>query len=69
MKQNMNFYLKNQEDVETKHFNKGKVFIEYSNDMDNVYKKIEEYNPYKKRKILFLMIWLLICLIIKGLTQ
>ena len=69
MKQNINFYLKNQEDVETKHFNKGKVFIEYSNDMDNVYKKIEEYNPYKKRKILFLMIWLLICLIIKGLTQ
>ena len=69
MKQNMNFYLKIQEDVETKHFNKGKVFIEYSNDMDNVYKKIEEYNPYKKRKILFLMIWLLICLIIKGLTQ
>ena len=52
MKQNINFYLKNQEDVETKHFNKGKVFIEYSNDMDNVYKKIEEYNPYKKRKIL-----------------
>ena len=56
MKQNINLYLKNQENVETKHFNKVKAFIEYSNDMDNVYKKIEEYNPYKKRKILFLMI-------------
>ena len=52
MKQNINLYLKNQENVETKHFNKVKAFIEYSNDMDNVYKKIEEYNPYKKRKIL-----------------
>ena len=29
-----------------------KAFIEYSNDMDNVYKNIEEYNPNKKRKIL-----------------
>ena len=29
-----------------------KAFIEYSNDMDDVYKNIEEYNPNKKRKIL-----------------
>ena len=72
MKQNINFYLKNQEDVEAKHFNKGKAFVEYSNDMDNVYKKVEEYNPHKKRKILIVfddMIWLLICLIIKSLIQ
>ena len=27
-------------------------FIEYSNDMDNIYKNIEECNPDKKRKIL-----------------
>ena len=26
--------------------------MEYSNDMDNVYKNIENYNPGKKRKIL-----------------
>ena len=29
-----------------------KVFIECSNDMDDVYKNIEDYNPNKKRKIL-----------------
>ena len=29
-----------------------KAFIEYSNDMDDVYKNIEEYNSNKKRKIL-----------------
>ena len=29
-----------------------KRFIEYSNDMDDIYKNIEEYNPNKKRKIL-----------------
>ena len=35
-----------------KYFNDPKVFIEYSNDMDDIYKNIEEYNPSKKRKIL-----------------
>ena len=29
-----------------------KVLIEYSNDMDDIYKNIEEHNPNKKRKIL-----------------
>ena len=29
-----------------------KAFIEYSKDMDDIYKNIEEYNPNKKRKIL-----------------
>ena len=28
------------------------AFIEYSNDMDDIYKNIEEYNSNKKRKIL-----------------
>ena len=32
--------------------NDSKVFIEYSNDMDDIHKSIEEYNPNKKRKIL-----------------
>ena len=35
-----------------KHFNDLKAFIEYSNDMQDVYKNIEEYNINKKRKIL-----------------
>ena len=29
-----------------------KAFIEYSNDMDDIYKNIEEYNPNQRRKIL-----------------
>ena len=33
-------------------FNDPKAFIEYSNDMHNVYKNINYYNPYKENKIL-----------------
>ena len=35
-----------------KHFNDLKVFIEYSNDIQDVYKNIEEHNIRKKCKIL-----------------
>ena len=35
-----------------KYFNDPKVFIEYSNYMDDIYKNTEEYNPNKKQKIL-----------------
>ena len=34
------------------HFNNPKAFIEYSNDMHNVYKNIDDYNPDKENKIL-----------------
>ena len=34
------------------HFNDPKAFIEYSNDMHNVYKNIDDYNPDKENKIL-----------------
>ena len=34
------------------HFKDPKTFMEYSNDMENVYKNIENYNPRTKRKIL-----------------
>ena len=34
------------------HFDDPKAFIEYSNDMQDVYKNIEDYNPGKERKIL-----------------
>ena len=44
--------IKKCEDVGTKHFSDSKAFIEYSNNMDDIYKNIEEYNPNKKRKIL-----------------
>ena len=46
------FIIKTREDVGTKHFNYSKAFIEYSNDMDHIYKNIEEYNSNKKYKIL-----------------
>ena len=32
-----------------------KAFMEYSYDMQDVYKKIEDYNPNKKRKILIIL--------------
>ena len=38
--------------VVLKRLNDSKAFIEYSNDMDDIYKNIEEYNPNKKRKVL-----------------
>ena len=44
--------IKKRDDIETKHFNDSKAFIEYSNGMDDIYKNIEKYNPNKKRKIL-----------------
>ena len=31
--------------------NDSKSFIEYANDMDDIYKNIEEYNPKKTRKM------------------
>ena len=34
--------------------NDSKAFIDYSNDMDDIYKNNEEYDPNKKRKILII---------------
>ena len=46
-------YLINiREKVGLKCFNDPKAFIEYSNDMCDVYKNIDEYNIDKERKIL-----------------
>ena len=44
--------MKKLEEVGAKHFIDSRAFIEYSNDMVDIYKNIEEYNPNKKRKIL-----------------
>ena len=40
------------ESTSLKYLNDSKAFIEYPNDMDGIYKNIEEYNPNKKRKVL-----------------
>ena len=46
-------YLFNkQESTDLKHFNDSKAFVEYSNDMYDIYKNIEEYNPNESRKLL-----------------
>ena len=42
------------ESTSLKHLYDSKVFIEYSNDVDDIYKYIEEYNPNKKLKVLIL---------------
>ena len=46
------FLINKRERTGLKHFNDPKAFIEYSNDMQDVYKNIDEYNPDKERKIL-----------------
>ena len=46
-------YLINKcEKVGLDHFNDHKAFMEYSNDVQDVYENIEDYNPGKKRKTL-----------------
>ena len=46
------FLIGKRESTGLKHFNDSKAFIEYSHDMNGIYKNIEEYNPDKKRKML-----------------
>ena len=44
--------INKRENTGVKYLNDPKAFIECSNDMDNIYENIEEYNPNKKRKVL-----------------
>ena len=46
------FLINKRESTGLKHFNDPKAFIEYSNDMHNVYENIDECNTDKERKIL-----------------
>ena len=46
------FLIKKRESIGLKHFNDPKAFIEYSNDMHDIYKNINNYNPNKENKIL-----------------
>ena len=48
------YLINKREKVGLYHFKDPKAFMEYSNDMEDVYKNIENYNPGKKRKILIL---------------
>ena len=46
------YLINKREKVGLNHCNDPKAFMEKSNDMQDVYKNIEDYNPIKKRKIL-----------------
>ena len=44
------YLINNREKVGLDHFDDPKAFVEYSNDMQDVYKNIEDYNPIKNVK-------------------
>ena len=46
------FLINKRNSTRLTHLNDPKTFIEYSNDMQDIYKNMEEHNPSKKRKIL-----------------
>ena len=46
------YLINKRESVGISHFNDPKAFIDYSNDMHDVYKTIDDYNPDKENKIL-----------------
>ena len=48
------YLINKREKVGLNHFNDPKAFMEYSNDMQDAYKNIEDYNPIKKRKVLII---------------
>ena len=52
MKKIYQYLINKRENLGLDHFDDPKAFMEYSNDMQDVYKNIEDYNPIKKRKIL-----------------
>ena len=46
------YLINKREEVGSDHLNDRKAFMEYSNDMQDVYKNIEDYNPGKNHKVL-----------------
>ena len=48
------YLINKRENVGLNHFNDPKAFTEYSNDMQDVYKNIEDYNSIKKREVLII---------------
>ena len=51
---NYEYLIKNRENVEIKHVNNLKTFIECSNTIDDIYENIDDYNPTGKRKLLII---------------
>ena len=46
------FLIKRRENIGVRYFNDPKAFIEYSNDIQDVYNNINDYRPDKENKIL-----------------
>ena len=70
IKQNINFLLRDEKVGCLKDFNDSKAFIQYSNDMDDIYKNIEKNNPNTKRKILIVFGYVIvISLVMKNAIQ
>ena len=64
------FLINKRESRGLKYLNDSKAFIEYSNDMNEIYKNIEEYNPNEKQKILIVFDEkIAVSLVIKNLIQ
>ena len=49
------YLIHKRESVGINHFNDPKAFIDYSNDMHDVYENINDYNPDKENKILIVV--------------
>ena len=54
MKKKYQYLIKKREKVGLNYFNDPKPFMEYSNDIQDVYKNNEDYNPIKKREVLII---------------
>ena len=46
------YLINKREKVGLNRYDDPKIFMEYSNDMQDVYRNIEDYNPRKNRKVL-----------------
>ena len=59
------------ESTSIKYLNESKAFIEYSNDIDSIYKKTlkNTIQINNEKHWLYLIIWLLTCLVINNLIQ
>ena len=60
------YLINKREKVGLDHFKDSKAFMEYANDMEDVYKNIENYNQRKKRKILIVLDEMIADMINKG---
>ena len=60
------YLINKREKVGLNNFNDPKAFLEHSNDMQDVYKNIEDYNPIKKRKVLIVFDDMIVDMIINN---